>query len=198
MPFCPTGDPLEQAADMVDQGIQQIKYQTGFTKIHLIGHGGGAILARYYIAMRDGGGRSVRTLSLVSAPNQGSLLAILSSNRSGFERMWPAYPFWKMYTGGTLYSSPQNQLLSQVLGFKAPNVPTAVIYGTGTETPALAVGSPHNPYLIENGTGDGVVLASSATALVGATFVPIHNLKFTSGLSNPAVGAAVAAHILAH
>jgi hypothetical protein len=196
--FCPTGDPLSQAADMVDQGIQQVKTQTGFSKVHLVGHGGGAILARYYIAMRDGGGRSVRTLSLVSPPNQGSLLAILSPNRNGFDRMWPAYPFWKMYTGGTLYSSPQNQILTQVLGFKAPNVPTAVIYGTGTETPALAVGSPQNPYLIENGSGDGVVLESSATALVGASLFPIPNLKFTNGLSNPSVGAAIAAHILAH
>jgi hypothetical protein len=197
--FCPTGDPLDQAADMLAQAIRQVQYQAGGAKVHLIGHGGGAILSRFYLSQRDQGGNTVRTLSLVSPPNQGTLRAILSPNREGFERLWPAYPFWKQYAGGGLFSSPQNNILTQVLGYRAPaSIPTVVIYGTGTETPAIAVGSATSPYLIEMGTGDGVVLESSATALVGATYVPIPGLKFTNGLSNPAVGQAVANFILSH
>ena len=103
-----------------------------------------------------------------------------------------------MSMGAPLFYTPQNTLLSQVLGFKAPPVPTAVIYGTGTETPAIGIGSATNPYMIENGSGDGTVLESSATALVGASLVPIPGLKFVNGLSYPAVGQAILQHILTH
>jgi hypothetical protein len=198
MPFCPPNDPIDQAADMLEQGIRQVLYQTGASKVHLVAHGGGAILSRFYIAMRDASAKTVRTLSLVSPPNQGMLRAILSPNRDAFSRYWPAYPFWKQYPGGNLFFSPQNTLLSEALGFKAPPVPTLVIYGTGTQTPAIAVGSSTSPYLIENASGDGTVLETSATALTGASYVAIPGLKFTSGLSNPAVGPIILQHILSH
>jgi pimeloyl-ACP methyl ester carboxylesterase len=197
-PFCPPADPIEQAADMVEQIVRQTQAQSGGAKVHLIGHGGGAILARYYLAARDRSASTVRTLSLVSPPNQGMLRAILSPNRDAFNRYWPAYPFWRESPGTGLYMTPRNMILEQDLGFFAPPVPTLVIYGTGTETPAIGVGSAKNPYYVENASGDGTVTESSARALAGAQFVAIPGLRFTNGLSNPAVGQAIAPFILAH
>jgi pimeloyl-ACP methyl ester carboxylesterase len=195
--FCPPNDPLDQAADMLANTINEALRQSGATKVHLIGHGGGAILARYYTS-RPGAASTVRTLSLVSPPNKGALQAILLSDRDKFTRYWPAYPFWSDRKGSPLYMTPQNFVLSQDLGFTAPPVPTAVIYGTGTDTPNIGYGSSTSPYLIDYASGDGTVTEASATALAGAALFPIPGLHFTDGLSNRAVGQAILQFILAH
>ncbi len=197
--FCPPNDPISQAADNLEHTIRQVLDQTGATKVHLIAHGGGAILARFYVAMRDPSGSQIRSLSLVSPPNQGMLRAILSPNRDAFSRYWPAYPFWRDYPGGQLFMSPRNVVLTDELGFRAPTaVPTLVVYGTGTETPAIAVGSSTNPYLIQNESGDGVVTERSATSLDGAQFIAIPGLKFNNGLSDRSVAQAILPFIIAH
>jgi pimeloyl-ACP methyl ester carboxylesterase len=199
-PFCPPNDPIVQAADMLENTIHQALAQTGALKVHLVAHGGGTILARYYLKTRDPGGSTVRSLTLVSPPNLGMLRAILSPNRNSFTRYWPAYPFWKDSPGGRLFFSPQNIFLTQELGTRAPfTVPTLVVYGTGTETPATALGSSTTPYLIENESGDGTVTERSALALEGASgYLALPGLKFTNGLSNPLVSAAITPFILAH
>ena len=197
-PFCPPSDPLDQAVDMLEMTIQQAVSQSGGQKVHLVGHGGGAILARAYLAMRDRSATNVRTLILVSPPNKGMLRAILSPNRNAFSRYWPAYPFWSTMPGLSLYMTPGNIVLSQELGFYAPSIPTAVIYGTGIDTPAIAYGSSTQPYRVDSASGDGTVTEQSATALFGASLIPIPGLHFVGGLSDPAADQAILQFILAH
>jgi pimeloyl-ACP methyl ester carboxylesterase len=196
--FCPPNDPLEGAVDMLAMTIEEAVSQSGGQKVHLIGHGGGAILARAYLKLRDQNATNVRSLTLVSPPNKGMLRAILSPNRDAFTRYWPAYPFWGFMPNMGLFMTPQNLVLTQQLGFLAPPVPTAVIYGTGVDTPAIAYGSATNPYRVDNASGDGTVTEMSATALLGASYVPIPGLQFVGGLNNPAVEQAVLQFILAH
>jgi pimeloyl-ACP methyl ester carboxylesterase len=196
--FCPPNDPLDQAANMLAMTIQQAVAQSGGQKVHLIGHGGGAILARAYLSMLDRNATTVRSLTLVSPPNRGTLRAILSPNRNSFTRYWPAYPFWSTMPGLGLYMTPQNIVLSQELGFTAPPIPTTVIYGTGVDTPAIAYGSSTAPYRVDSASGDGTVIEQSATALNGASLIPIPGLHFVNGLSNPAVEQAILQFILAH
>jgi pimeloyl-ACP methyl ester carboxylesterase len=196
--FCPPNDPIDQAANMLAQTVSQVLRQSGAPKVHLIGHGGGAILARYY-ASQPGWSATVRTLSLVSPPNKGTLQAIITPNRDNFTRYWPAYPFWSDRPKGPLYITPQNFVLSQDLGFTAsPTIPTAVIYGTGTDTPNIGYGSATHPYLVDNASGDGTVTEASATGLAGAALFPIAGLQFNSALSNRSVGQAILQFILAH
>jgi pimeloyl-ACP methyl ester carboxylesterase len=197
-PFCPPNDPLDQAVTMLQTIIQKAVAQSGGQRVHLVGHGGGAILARAYIASLDQNHTQVRSLTLVSPPNKGMLRAILSPNRDSFARYWPAYPFWGNMPGMGLYMSPQNTILSQQLGFFAPSIPTAVIYGTGVDTPAIAYGSSTQPYRVDTASGDGTVIEQSATALYGASLFPISGLHFVNGLNNPAVEQTVLQFILAH
>jgi pimeloyl-ACP methyl ester carboxylesterase len=195
--FCPPNDPIEQAADMLGTTIHDALQRSGATKVHLIGHGGGAILARYYASL-PGSAATLRTLSLVSPPNKGTLQAIIVSDRNKFTRYWPAYPFWSDRPHGPLYVTPQNLVLTQELGFTAPPVPTAVIYGTGTDTPSIGYGSSTNPYMVDNASGDGTVTEASATGLAGAALFPIPGLLFNNGLSNRSVGQTILQFILAH
>ena len=94
--------------------------------------------------------------------------------------------------------APQNFVLSQDLGFTAPPIPTAVIYGTGTDTPNIGYGSSTHPYMVDNASGDGTVTEASATGLAGAALFPIPGLQFNNGLSNRSVGQAILQFILAH
>jgi pimeloyl-ACP methyl ester carboxylesterase len=197
-PFCPPNDPLDQAVTMLETTIQQAKAQSGNQKVHLIGHGGGAILARAYLSILDRSDSNVRSLALVSPPNKGMLRAILSPNQNSFTRYWPAYPFWGTMPGMGLFMTPTNVVLSQELGFYAPPIPTVVIYGTGVDTPAIAYGSATQPYRVDSASGDGTVTEQSATALFGASLIPIPGLLFTQGLNNPAVEQAILQFILAH
>jgi pimeloyl-ACP methyl ester carboxylesterase len=197
-PFCPPNDPLDGAVSVLENTIQQAVAQSGGQKVHLIGHGGGAILARAYLSILDRSATNVRSLTLVSPPNKGMLRAILSPNRNAFSRYWPAYPFWSTMPGMGLYMTPVNTVLSQQLGFYAPPIPTAVIYGTGIDTPAIAYGSATQPYRVDSASGDGTVTEESATALFGASLIPIPGLQFTHGLNNPAVEQAILQFILAH
>ena len=100
--------------------------------------------------------------------------------------------------GFSLYMTPGNIVLSQELGFYAPSIPTAVIYGTGIDTPAIAYGSSTQPYRVDSASGDGTVTEQSATALFGASLIPIPGLHFVGGLSDPAADQAILQFILAH
>ncbi len=69
-----TGDVRAAAARLAEE-VERIVEQTGYERIHVIGHSMGGLIARYYVT-RLGGDRRVHTLVTLGTPHQGSYLAL--------------------------------------------------------------------------------------------------------------------------
>lgn len=69
-----TGD-VRAAAARLDKEVERIVEETGYERIHVIGHSLGGLIARYYVT-RLGGDRRVHTLVTLGTPHQGSYLAL--------------------------------------------------------------------------------------------------------------------------
>ena len=63
------------AADL-GRHLQRICEQTGYERVHVVGHSLGGLLARYHV-QRQGGDQHVESLVTLGTPHQGSLLAHL-------------------------------------------------------------------------------------------------------------------------
>lgn len=73
-----TGDIRRAAAQLGDE-VERIVEETGYERIHVIGHSLGGLIARYYVT-RLGGDQGVHTLVTLGTPHHGSYLAYLWTN----------------------------------------------------------------------------------------------------------------------
>lgn len=73
-----TGDVRAAAADLGAE-VERIVEETGYERIHVIGHSMGGLIARYYVT-RLGGDQHVHTLVTLGTPHQGSYLAYTWNN----------------------------------------------------------------------------------------------------------------------
>jgi pimeloyl-ACP methyl ester carboxylesterase len=73
-----TGDVRAAAADLGAE-VERIVEETGYERIHVIGHSMGGLIARYYVT-RLGGDAHVHTLVTLGTPHRGSYLAYVWDN----------------------------------------------------------------------------------------------------------------------
>lgn len=73
-----TGD-IRAAAAQLSEEVERLVEETGYERIHVIGHSMGGLIARYYVT-RLGGDEHVHTLVTLGTPHQGSYLAYLWNN----------------------------------------------------------------------------------------------------------------------
>ncbi len=73
-----TGD-VRAAAAALGAEVERIVEETGYERIHVIGHSMGGLIARYYVT-RLGGDQHVHTLVTLGTPHQGSYLAYTWNN----------------------------------------------------------------------------------------------------------------------
>lgn len=73
-----TGDIRAAAADLGAE-VERIVEETGYERIHVIGHSMGGLIARYYVT-RLGGDAHVHTLVTLGTPHRGSYLAYTWNN----------------------------------------------------------------------------------------------------------------------
>jgi triacylglycerol lipase len=76
-----TGD-VRQAAERLSAHIEGICADTGFERIHVIGHSMGGLIARYYVQCL-GGDQRVHTLVTLGSPHGGTATAFLVPHRLG-------------------------------------------------------------------------------------------------------------------
>lgn len=84
-----TGD-IRSAAARLAEEVERIVEETGYERIHVIGHSMGGLIARYYVT-RLGGDARVHTLVTLGAPHHGSYLA-LTWNSSLTRQLRPGSP----------------------------------------------------------------------------------------------------------
>lgn len=63
-----------RAAEQLGEAIEKLAANTGYARVHVIGHSLGGLIARYYV-QRQGGDAYVRTLVTLGTPHQGTGLA---------------------------------------------------------------------------------------------------------------------------
>ncbi len=68
-----TGDVRRAAADLGEE-VERLVAETGYERIHVIGHSLGGLIARYYVT-RLGGDERVDTLVTLGTPHQGTYVA---------------------------------------------------------------------------------------------------------------------------
>jgi hypothetical protein len=73
-----TGD-IRAAAASLGAEVERIVEETGYERIHVIGHSMGGLIARYYVT-RLGGDAHVHTLVTLGTPHTGSYLAYIWNN----------------------------------------------------------------------------------------------------------------------
>ena len=72
--YSPLSTDIARAARDLGEHIEAICAQTGYDRIHVVGHSLGGLIARY-LAQRQGGDRRIDTLVTLGTPHHGSLLA---------------------------------------------------------------------------------------------------------------------------
>jgi pimeloyl-ACP methyl ester carboxylesterase len=73
-----TGD-VRSAAARLGAEVERLVAETGYERIHVVGHSLGGLIARYYVT-RLGGDSRVHTLVTLGTPHQGSYLAYAWNN----------------------------------------------------------------------------------------------------------------------
>ena len=72
---------VRRAADDLAEAIERLAAESGYDRVHLIGHSLGGLISRYYV-QRRGGHRRVHTLVTLGTPHHGTVLAQVG-------RAWP-------------------------------------------------------------------------------------------------------------
>jgi hypothetical protein len=72
--YPPTTNDLRSAARDLSGAIEDLVAQTGYERIHVVGHSLGGLIARYYV-QRLGGDERVHTLVTLGSPHSGTLTA---------------------------------------------------------------------------------------------------------------------------
>ncbi|MFH8347884.1 esterase/lipase family protein [Streptomyces sp. NPDC018045] len=86
--YSPLTCDLRKAAELLGRHIEQICERTGHTRVDLVGHSLGGLIARYY-AQRLGGDLRVRTLVTLGTPHGGTRVAPLMSAHPLVRQMRP-------------------------------------------------------------------------------------------------------------
>jgi hypothetical protein len=74
--YSPVTNDIRQAARDLAAEVEALVAQTGYERIHLVGHSLGGLIARYYV-QRLGGDERVHTLVTLGSPHAGTLTAHL-------------------------------------------------------------------------------------------------------------------------
>jgi triacylglycerol lipase len=74
--YSPVTNDIRQAARDLAVEVEALVAQTGYERIHLIGHSLGGLIARYYV-QRLGGDERIHTLVTLGSPHAGTLMAHL-------------------------------------------------------------------------------------------------------------------------
>jgi pimeloyl-ACP methyl ester carboxylesterase len=74
-----TGDVRVAAAQLAEE-VEAIVAETGYERIHVVGHSMGGLIARYYVT-RLGGDERVHTLVTLGSPHHGTYLAYAWNSR---------------------------------------------------------------------------------------------------------------------
>jgi hypothetical protein len=69
--YSPLSTDIARAARDLGEHIEHICAQTGYDRIHVVGHSLGGLIARYHV-QRQGGDRRIQTLVTLGTPHQGS------------------------------------------------------------------------------------------------------------------------------
>lgn len=72
--YSPLTDDICDVAERLGVLIDDVCEQTGYDRVHIIGHSMGGLVARYYV-QRLGGDRHVHTICTLGTPHSGSLVA---------------------------------------------------------------------------------------------------------------------------
>lgn len=72
--YSPFADDITQVAGRLGTLIDEVCEQTGYERVHIIGHSMGGLVARYYV-QRLGGDRHVHTVCTLGSPHGGTLPA---------------------------------------------------------------------------------------------------------------------------
>jgi triacylglycerol lipase len=65
---------IPEAAAVLGKAIEELAVETGYERIHVVGHSLGGLIARYYV-QRQGGDARVHTLVTLATPHSGTELA---------------------------------------------------------------------------------------------------------------------------
>ena len=74
--YSPLTDDVRVVADRLEALIERVCVETGYERVHVIGHSMGGFVARYFV-QRMGGDARVHTLVTLGAPHQGTAVADL-------------------------------------------------------------------------------------------------------------------------
>ncbi|WP_404384532.1 alpha/beta fold hydrolase [Knoellia locipacati] len=80
MNYSPFTADVRTAAAQLGEEIEAIVQETGYEKIHIVGHSLGGLIARYYVT-RLGGDERVHTLVTLGTPHQGTYAAYAAPTR---------------------------------------------------------------------------------------------------------------------
>ncbi len=75
------GNTVEEVAAQLAQHVEEVLEGTGATRVHLVGHSLGGLIARYYI-QKLGGGERVHTCITLGTPHKGSYAAFVGRGRA--------------------------------------------------------------------------------------------------------------------
>lgn len=78
--YSPFTQDVRSAAERLDRLVEQACEQTGYERVHVVGHSLGGLIARYYV-QRMGGDARVHTLCTLGTPHSGTLAAHLLPSR---------------------------------------------------------------------------------------------------------------------
>jgi triacylglycerol lipase len=74
--YSPLTDDVREVADRLRDAVEELCAETGYERVHLIGHSMGGLVARYYV-QRMGGDHRVHTLVTLGTPHSGTYAARL-------------------------------------------------------------------------------------------------------------------------
>lgn len=80
MNYPPLTNDVRRAAERLSAEVEQIVADTGYERLHVVGHSLGGLIARYYV-QRLGGSERVHTLVTMGTPHDGTRMAHLLPSR---------------------------------------------------------------------------------------------------------------------
>ncbi|MFJ9000791.1 esterase/lipase family protein [Streptomyces sp. NPDC102359] len=89
--YSPLTCDIRTAAELLGRHIEQVCERTGSTRVDVVGHSLGGLIARYYV-QRLGGDRRVRTLVTLGTPHSGTRVAPLANAHPIVRQMRPGSP----------------------------------------------------------------------------------------------------------
>jgi pimeloyl-ACP methyl ester carboxylesterase len=175
--YPPTTNDIRGAAQLLARAVEDLVAQTGYERIHVIGHSLGGLIARYYV-QRLGGDERVHTLVTLGSPHAGTLTAAILPFRL-FRQLRPgsdlyaelALPAAGCRTRFVAYWSQLDQLIlpHEHARLEHPDlsVRNVLVPGVGHMSIAIDGHVVHEiSLLLSQLDSDGTVLAAGVTSLL--------------------------------